>query len=56
MVELWMRGHIGYSWALSLFECLVIVALGGLFWFGPENHGRSFSEPVTEPTETEGAA
>lgn len=56
MVELWMRGHLGYPWALSLFECLVILALSGLYWFGPENHGRSFSEPVTSPSETEDAA
>ncbi len=56
MVELWLRGHIGYPWALSLFECLVILALGGLYWFGPENHGRSFSEPVTALSDTEGAA
>jgi len=56
MVELWIRGHIGYPWALSLFECLVIVALGGLYWFGPENHGRSFSEPVAALSETEDAA
>jgi SHS family lactate transporter-like MFS transporter len=56
MVELWIRGHIGYPWALSLFECLVIIALGGLYWFGPENHGRSFSEPVAALSETEDAA
>jgi hypothetical protein len=56
MIELWMRGRVGYPWALSLFECIVILTLGGLYWFGPENHGKSFSEPVIEPSETQGAA
>lgn len=48
MVELKLRTAFGYPWALTIFESVVIFALIGLYWFGPENHGKSFSEPVDQ--------
>ena len=41
-VEYMIRDHLGYPWALTLFESCVIVALMFLFGFGPERLGRSF--------------
>ncbi len=41
-VENAMADHLGYSWALTSFECAVIAILLLLFWFGPENRGRDF--------------
>lgn len=43
-VELKLRDHLGYRWALTTFEVCVIVALLGIFWFGPEARGRSFMD------------
>jgi SHS family lactate transporter-like MFS transporter len=37
-----LERHLGYSWALTSFECAVIAILLLLFWFGPENRGRDF--------------
>jgi len=37
-----LRDRIGYSWALTTFEIVVIVALLALFAFGPEKTGRDF--------------
>lgn len=45
MVELKLRDKLGYSWALTTFEAVVIVALLFLFYFGPEAHGKDFSDP-----------
>lgn len=44
MVELKLRDKLGYSWALTTFEAVVIVALLFLFYFGPEAHGKDFSD------------
>ncbi len=41
-VEYALRDHFGYRWALTLFECCVIVALFFIFAFGPERRGRNF--------------
>lgn len=41
-IELVMRDHFGYPWALTAFEVAVILVLMLLFWFGPEAHGRDF--------------
>ena len=46
MVELKLRDHLGYSWALTSFEGAVIVALIFLIFFGPEQRGRDFFTPV----------
>ena len=45
-VELKMRNHLGYSWALTTFEGAVIVALLFLVFYGPEHRGRDFASPV----------
>ena len=37
-----LRDHLGYPWALSAFESVVIVSLVIIFALGPEKHGRSF--------------
>lgn len=37
-----LRNRIGYSWALTTFEIVVIVVLLALFAFGPERTGRDF--------------
>jgi len=37
-----LRNRLGYSWALALFEAIVISSLILLFAFGPERKGRSF--------------
>jgi MFS transporter, SHS family, lactate transporter len=41
-VEYALRDHVGYAWALTMFEGVVIVALLLIFKFGPERKGRSF--------------
>lgn len=41
-LEYGLRDRIGYPWALTTFEAVVIVALLGLFLFGPEKTGRDF--------------
>lgn len=42
MIELKLRDHLGYSWALTSFEGAVILILFFLFFFGPERRGRDF--------------
>jgi MFS transporter, SHS family, lactate transporter len=49
MVELRLRHALGYSWALTVFEGAVIVALLFLFYFGPEELGKDFSGPQAAP-------
>jgi SHS family lactate transporter-like MFS transporter len=44
-VELILRDHLGYPWALTTFEVCMIVALLFIVWFGPEARGRSFVNP-----------
>jgi SHS family lactate transporter-like MFS transporter len=46
-VEYAMRDRFGYSWALAIFEGIVILSLMLIFWFGPERRGRSFRAPST---------
>ena len=41
-IEYALRNHFGYRWAITLFECCVIVSLFFIFAFGPERRGRSF--------------
>lgn len=42
MLEIRMRDHIGYRFALAEFAAAVIFALLFLFYFGPEARGRNF--------------
>lgn len=42
--EFALRNRLGYPWALSLFETLVIVSLIVIFALGPEKRGKSFYE------------
>ena len=37
-----LRNHLGYPWALTAFEIVIIVLLLFLFGFGPEKLGRNF--------------
>jgi MFS transporter, SHS family, lactate transporter len=37
-----LRDHLGYPWALTAFESVVIVCLIIIFVIGPEKRGRSF--------------
>lgn len=41
-IEYALRSHLGYRWALTVFEGCVIVALIVLFAVGPERRGRDF--------------
>ena len=41
-IEYALRNHLGYRWALTLFEGCVIVALFFIFGFGPERKGLNF--------------
>ena len=45
-VEYAMRNRFGYSWALAIFEGIVILSLVVIFRFGPERRGRSFRATV----------
>ncbi len=47
-VEFMLRDHLGYAWALTAFELVVIAALSLTLAFGPENRGRSFLHDTTE--------
>jgi MFS transporter, SHS family, lactate transporter len=40
--EYLLRDHLGYPWALTLFEIFIIISLLFLFGFGPERLGRNF--------------
>ncbi len=44
--EYLLRNRLGYPWALTLFELVVIVLLLFIFGFGPEKRGRSFQLPT----------
>lgn len=48
-IELKMRDYFGYSWALTAFEGVIIVASLLLIYFGPEERGRDFYVPVAAP-------
>lgn len=41
-VEFALRDRLGYAWALTSFELVVIAGLTALLLFGREHHGRSF--------------
>lgn len=43
-LEFVLRNHVGYSWALTIFELVTIVALLLIFGLGPEQRGRSFRQ------------
>ncbi len=41
-IEFALRDRLGYPWALTSFELVVIAGLAVLLVFGRENHGKSF--------------
>jgi MFS transporter, SHS family, lactate transporter len=41
-IEFALRDQLGYPWALTSFELIVIAGLALLLIFGRENHGKSF--------------
>ncbi len=41
-VEFSLRDHLGYAWALTAFELIVIAVLALMLIFGSERRGRSF--------------
>ncbi|WP_263358325.1 MFS transporter [Acidicapsa ligni] len=43
VIEFTLRKHLGYQWALTVFEICVITALSLIFGFGPERKGRDFA-------------
>jgi SHS family lactate transporter-like MFS transporter len=48
-IEFALRDRLGYAWALTAFELIIIAALSMALVFGEEKHGRSFvrkPEPV----------
>jgi hypothetical protein len=47
-VEFMLRDHLGYAWALTAFELVVIAALSLILVFGPEKRGRSFLHETTQ--------
>ncbi len=47
-VEFSLRDHLGYAWALTAFELVVIAALALMLVFGPEKRGRSFLQTSNE--------
>jgi MFS transporter, SHS family, lactate transporter len=42
VVEFTLRKHLGYQWALTVFEICVILSLFLIFGFGPERKGHDF--------------
>ncbi len=42
VVEFALRKHLGYQWALTVFEICVIFCLFLIFGFGPERKGHDF--------------
>jgi MFS transporter, SHS family, lactate transporter len=44
-IEFALRDRLGYPWALTAFELVVIAALVVMLIFGKENRGRSFMQP-----------
>jgi SHS family lactate transporter-like MFS transporter len=49
-VEFSLRDHLGYAWALTAFELVVIAALVLVLLFGKERRGRSFVQGETPVT------
>ena len=47
-VQFALRDHLGYAWALTAFELVVIAALSIMLVFGSERHGRSFMQSGEE--------
>ena len=47
-VEFALRDRLGYAWALTAFELVVMAALALLLVFGSEKRGRSFLRPTGE--------
>jgi SHS family lactate transporter-like MFS transporter len=47
-LEFSLRDHLGYAWALTAFELLVIAALALMLLFGKERRGRSFVQSGQE--------
>jgi SHS family lactate transporter-like MFS transporter len=47
-LEYALRDHVGYAWALTLFEGIVILSLLVIFQLGPERQGRSFHAQTAE--------
>ena len=41
-IEFALRDRLGYAWALTAFELVVIAALAIMLLFGKEKRGRSF--------------
>jgi SHS family lactate transporter-like MFS transporter len=41
-IEFALRDRLGYAWALTSFELVVMTGLALLLIFGPENYGKSF--------------
>ena len=48
VVEFMLRDRFGYPWALTMFECVTIVLMIVIFWFGPEARDRSFLRKAGE--------
>jgi hypothetical protein len=46
-VEFALRDRLGYAWALTAFELVVIAGLAVLLLFGREEHGRSFFQSAS---------
>jgi SHS family lactate transporter-like MFS transporter len=47
-IEFALRDRLGYPWALTCFELVVITGLALLLIFGRENHGKSFFRHPSE--------
>jgi SHS family lactate transporter-like MFS transporter len=51
-IEYMLRDHLGYPWALTVFDSCVILALLFIFAFGPERLGRNFHLPEASGSST----
>jgi SHS family lactate transporter-like MFS transporter len=51
-VELMLKNHVGYQWALAGFEIVTIAVLIVTLLLGKERKGRSFHEPAAIPVST----
>ena len=49
-IEYSLRDRLGYAWALTAFELVVIAALALMLFFGRERRGRSFVQSMEEST------
>ena len=47
-IEFALRDRLGYPWALTSFELVVMAGLALLLIFGRENHGKSFLSITSE--------